>query len=299
METKFKSLMDFDKKFPDEQSCRDRLEQARWHGEPVCAQCGSVRKIYHVADGKLLKCADCRRQFSVRVGTIFEDSALPLKKWFLAIYILNAHKKGISSCQLAKDIEVTQKTAWFMLHRIRYATKHNTFMKPLNGIVEVDETFVGGRADGRGHRDKFNNKTPVFGMVERQGEVRAMPVPQTNASCLMPIINSNISPDAVIMSDDYSVYDNLGRTLKDHKVVNHSKKEYVRGEAHTNTIEGFWSLMKRGINGIYHHVSQEHLHRYTDEFAYRYNSRKSTDPERFENFLERVEGRLTYKKLIE
>jgi transposase-like protein len=221
-----------------------------------------------------------------------------LKKWFLAIYILTAHKKGISSVQLSKDIEVTQKTAWFMLRRIRYAVEYKTFAKPLNGIVEIDETWVGGRGEGRGHRDKFDNKTSVFGMVERQGEVKAMPVPRTNATYLFPIIQKHISPEAVIMSDDYSAYDSLNKTFKDHKVVKHSQQEYVRGEVHTNTIEGFWSMMKRGINGIYHHVSKEHLHRYTDEFAYRYNSRKSSDPERFEKFFDRVEGRLTYAQLV-
>lgn len=150
MKGKFKSLYDFNKEFPDEEACRNYLEKLRWNGQPICAQCGSIRKIYHIKGGRILTCADCRRQFTVRVGTIFEDSALPLKKWFLAIYILTAHKKGISSCQLAKDIEVTQKTAWFMLHRIRYAVKMKTFNKPLNGIIEVDEAYVGGRVHGQG-----------------------------------------------------------------------------------------------------------------------------------------------------
>ncbi len=297
METKFKSLYDFEKQFPDEKACRDYLEKLRWNGVPVCAQCGSIRKIYHIKDGKILTCADCRKQFTVRVGTIFEDSALPLKKWFLAIYMLNSHKKGISSCQLAKDIEVTQKTAWFMLHRIRYATKHKTFIKPLKGTIEVDETYVGGRERMPVARPDAKKKQVVFGMLQRDGEVRAMHVPSASTELIVPIMKEHISSEANLMSDESGIYIKIGREYRSHQTVHHRTNEYVRGEVHTNSIEGFWSLMKRGINGIYHHVSEDHLHRYTDEYAYRYNSRKLTDPQRFEKFFESVEGRLTYEKL--
>lgn len=147
--------------------------------------------------------------------------------------------------------------------------------------------------------DIRKQKKTVFGMLERGGEVRAMPVEHANAKTLRPIIRENISTESIIMSDEFGSYKNLNKEFKGHNIVKHSKKEYVRGDVHTNTIEGFWSLMKRGINGIYHHVSHEHMHRYSDEFAYRYNSRKSTDPQRFERFFDRVEGRLTYKKLVE
>ncbi|HLE31994.1 MAG TPA: IS1595 family transposase, partial [Bacteroidota bacterium] len=183
---KFTNLLDVANRFPDDKSCREFLEFSRWGTKPVCPHCGSVRKIYRINDGKLFKCADCRKQFTVRVGTIFEDSALPLQKWFMAVYLITAHKKGISSVQLGKDIGVTQKSAWFMLHRIRYAVRTKP-SKPLNGIVEADETYVGGKPrkgtlrnpseSGLGNkRGRGTTKTPVFGMVERGGRVSAQAV---------------------------------------------------------------------------------------------------------------------------
>jgi transposase-like protein len=297
--TPFNNILDFYNRFPDEQACRDYLAQARWQDKPVCSHCGYSEKVYSINDGKLYKCAKCLKQFTVRIGSIFEDSALPLQKWFMAIYILTAHRKGISSCQLARDIEVTQKTAWHMLHRIRYAIKTKSFNKPLNGIVEVDETYVGGKAHGQGRGYMQPNKTAVFGMLERQGEVRAEPVIHACKEVLKPIIRRNVSRDAVIMSDEFKAYRGLNKEFKDHQVVAHSKKQYAKGIAHTNNIENFWSMMKRGINGIYHHVDKKHLHRYTDEFAYRYNSRKLNDVERFHAFFQYCSGRLTYQELID
>jgi transposase-like protein len=297
--TKFNNFVDFGKRFPDEQSCREYLAHARWNGKPICPHCGYWEKIYKINDGKLYKCVRCKKQFTVRVGSIFEDSALPLQKWFMAIYILTAHRKGISSCQLARDIEVTQKTAWHMLHRIRYAIRTKSFDRPLEGIVEIDETYVGGQSHGQGRGYSQPNKTPVFGMLERNGEVRAKPVLRTNAKTLMPIIRDNISRDATIMSDEYASYRKLKEEFKDHQTVEHYRKQYVRnGNIHTNNIENFWSLMKRGINGVYHWTSKKHLHRYTDEYAYRYNSRKITDIERFHMFFLYCSGRLTYEDLI-
>jgi transposase-like protein len=298
-ETKFNNFVDFGKRFPDEQSCREYLAQARWNGEPICSHCGYSEKVYRINDGKLYKCAKCRKQFTVRVGSIFEDSPLPLQKWFMAIYILTAHRKGISSCQLARDIEVTQKTAWHMLHKIRYAIKTKSFNKPLNGIVEIDETFVGGKSHGMGGGYTQPNKTAVFGMLERKGEVRAQPVSRVCGDILKPIIRQNISPDATIMSDEFSGYRSLKNEFKNHEVVVHSKKEYVRGDVSTNNIEAFWSLMKRGIFGTYHKVDKKHLHQYTDEFMYRYNSRKIKDIERFHEFFNHCSGRLTYQELID
>ncbi len=296
---KLNSFADLDKVLPDEKACQTFLIDQRWNGKPVCIKCGSVRKLYIINGGKLLQCADCRKTFSPKVGTIFEDSPVPLKKWFMAIYVLTAHKKGISSVQLSKDIDVTQKTAWFMLHRIRHAVKVKSFEKPLGGIVEVDETYVGGKTLKNKMVPGQRRKAVVFGMVQRQGEVRAMPIKHAWVEIMDPIIKENISPDSTLMTDELPAYINTGRTFKEHGTVNHRSHEYVRGQVHTNTIEGFWSILKRGINGIYHHVSEEHLHRYTDEYAYRYNSRSLTDPQRFEKFFEKVEGRLTYKKLVE
>jgi transposase-like protein len=296
-EIKFNNLLDVVNRFPNEQSCRDFLEQMRWNGKPVCPRCGYSEKIYRIQGGKLLKCASCRQPFSVKIGTIFEDSALPLQKWFYAFFIFSSHKKGISSCQLARDISVTQKTAWHMLHRIRLAMKTKSFEKPLDGIVEADETFVGGKKRGRNKTGYPNDKTPVFGMVQRQGEVRTMPIANVKADTIKPIIRNNVSFDSVLMTDNYNGYKGLDKEFKEHNIISHSTHQYVNGIIHTNTIEGFWSLLKRGIFGIYHHVSPEHLSRYCEEFEYRYNTRKLTETDRFALTLAQCAGRLTYKSL--
>ena len=298
-EPKFRNLLEVQKCFPTEQSCIDYMIHRRWNDKPVCVHCGSSRKIYKMNGGKLLKCADCRKQFSVRVGTIFEDSALPLQKWFYAIYIFSAHKKGISSCQLGKDISVRQATAWHMLHRIRESMRPKTNDSQLKNIVEADETYIGGKKH-KGKRGRGSeNKTPVFGMLERQGDVRTMPVERVNGQTLKGLIRKNIDLNATIMTDEWTAYNGLGKEFSSHEVVNHGRKEYVRaGSIHVNNIENFWSLLKRGIFGIYHHVSPEHLSRYCDEFQFRYNSRKDEDKLRFTAMLEHCEGRLMYKTLV-
>ena len=295
---KFKSLLDVVKYFPDETTCRNFLAKARWGNKPVCVKCGSFRKIYSLREGKVFRCADCGKEFTVRVGTIFEDSALPLQKWFMAIYLLTAHKKGISSMQLSRDIEVTQKTAWFMLHRIRWAVKTKSLEKPLKGVFEIDETYIGGKTTGKG-TGYTGHKTPVFGMLQRNGVVRAEKVEKPSGKTLKPIILKTIHSDSVIMSDTYGGYKGLKHAYKGHHTVNHIRKEYVRGRVHTNTIEGFWSLLKRGVIGIYHHVSPKHLDRYVDEFEFRYNSRHISDTDRFKAMLNFIDGRLMYKNLIE
>jgi transposase-like protein len=265
-------LIDVVSRFPDEQSCR-------------------------VAKGALYKCGKCQKQFSVRVGTIFEDSALPLQKWFFAIFILTAHRKGLSSLQLHRDIGVTQKTAWFMLHRIRYAIKTKSFNKPLDGIVEADESYVGGKSHGVTGRGA-KGMTPVFGAIQRGGDVMAQPIKKANAKTIQPIMRKHISPEAVIITDEWHAYRNLEDSFDSHETVNHGNKEYVRGDIHTNTIENFWSHLKRGLRAIQHAVSKRHLHRYVDEYAYRFNSRRMTDYERFTQFFQRCSGRLTYSELI-
>jgi transposase-like protein len=295
---KFNSLLDIVKHFPDEKSCLEHLEKMRWNNKIICPHCGSDRKIYRINDGKLFKCSDCLKQFTIRVGTIFEDSALPLQKWFMGIYLIMAHKKGISSVQLGKDIEVTQKTAWFMLHRIRYAIRTKSFDKPLDGIIEVDETFIGGKTHGQGTGYSQPNKTAVFGMVERKGDVRANTVKHVNGKTLKPIIIENVSKKSIIMSDEFGAYKDLDKKFKDHQIVVHSNKEYVRGIAHTNCIESFWALLKRSIVGIYHHVDKKHLDKYVDEFEFRYNNRYIHDAERFSSMLSLCHGRLMYKNLI-
>lgn len=296
-EPRFRNLLDVQRRFPDEKSCREYLEQARWHGKIVCVHCGSSERIYRINDGKLFKCSECRKQFSVRVGTFFEDSALLLQKWFFAIFIFSAHKKGISSCQLARDINVRQATAWFMLHRIRQGMSPKLNEKQLKNIVEADETYIG----GKGHKGKpgrgSENKAPVFGMAERGGNLISQPIKRANAKTLQGLIEKAVYRDATIMTDEWSAYNGLSKEFE-HKVVNHSRKEYVNGDIHVNTIESFWALLKRGIFGIYHHVSPEHLHRYCNEFQYRYNTRKIEDSERFTATLGQCQGRLTYDQLI-
>jgi transposase-like protein len=295
-EPNFKGIVDFLKRFPDEESCISYLIQARWDDKPVCPHCESDRKIYKIKGGRILTCADCRKQFTVKVGTIFEDSALPLQKWFMAIYILTAHKKGISSLQLSRDINVTQKTAWFMLHRIRYAVKVKSFDKPLMGTIEADETYVGGKKHGTRGRGS-ENKTPVFGMIQRKGDVRCMPVKEVDAKTLQGIIGDHVGLGSVVMTDEWRAYNGLCIDYT-HKRIGHLKKQYVKGGTHTQNIEGFWSQMKRGINGIYHAVSPKHLERYCDEFSYKHNTRKVNDSQRFASALGRVDCRLTYKNLI-
>ncbi len=307
MKTKFNNILDVVKHFPDETACRNFLAESRWGKTPVCVHCGSSRKIYKVSGGKLLKCADCRKQFSVRVGTIFEDSALPLQTWFMAIYLLTAHKKGISSVQLGKDIGVTQKTAWFMLHRIRFAVRTKSFEKPLDGTIEADETFIGGKEKNK-HFDKrtketqgrsLETKSAVFGIRQREGVVIAQRVYRVDSANLFPILIKQVSPDANVITDEMSAYRKLNKHFKNHSQIDHGRKEYVRGNIHTNSIESFWAILKRGIFGIYHQVSKKHLDKYVDEFEFRFNSKHIHDTERFSLMLKNCSGRLMYKNLIQ
>ncbi len=293
--TKLTNLGDFDAKFPNEQACRDFFEQIRWNGHISCPNCGS-QETSKFKSGKLYWCKDCKKQFTVRVGTIFEDSALPLRKWFLAIYLLTSRKKGISSVQLSKDIGVTQKTAWFMLHRIRYAVRTRTFEK-LSGTVEIDETWIGGKRHGMGQGHATQGKTILLGMKQRGGDVRAETLKSWKRRSFEGPIAENIAPGSEIFTDDAHSYGALPKVYK-HESVNHSKKEYVRGRVHTNGIESFWALFKRVYHGTYHWMSPKHLDKYVDECEFRMNSKKETDAQRFASMLEFAGGRMTYKQLI-
>jgi len=302
--TEFKSLIDLTKKFPDEKTCIEHLEAIRWNGN-VVSPFDPTSKVYKCAGFKY-KCKNTGKYFNVRTGTIFEDTKVPLQKWFMAIYIVNSHKKGISSHQLAKDIEITQKSAWFLLHRIRYAQDHQNFKKTLRDVVQADESFFGGKNKNR-HADKkveynqskgraFKDKTPVLGLMQ-YGQVTLRVIPNTQAETMRPIIRDLVEKGSILVTDEYDPY----RWLRGHcfhVVVNHSRGQYVNGAFHTNSIEGFWSHFKRGVYGIYHQISRKHLHRYCSEFAFRYNTRKTTDPNRFNLCLTDIEKRLTYKQLI-
>lgn len=289
------NLIEFYSRFGDEQACRDYLENARWGDEVTCPKCGVVGEAYKYSDGRLFKCGACRKQFTVRVGTIFEDSKLPLQKWFLAIYLATSLKKGISSIQLSKYLGITQKSAWFMLHRIRYAVETKSYDKPLDGDIEMDETYIGGR---RPMDKKNDNKTPVVGAVQRKGRIYTEVTQDASSTTLQRIIRDHVAPDATLYTDDWCGYTRAARLVGTHQSVNHSAKEWVNGMANTNSIEGFWSHLKHGIDGIYHHVSAQHLQRYCDEYQYRFNTRGFTDGERFADWFGYSMGKLTYKELI-
>ena len=304
----FKSIADLLQAFPDEASCYAHLEAIRWNGT-VVSPFDATSKVYVCATRSgqptRYKCKNTGQYFNVKVGTIFEDTKIPLQKWFMALYILSSHKKGISSHQLAKDIDITQKSAWFVLHRLRYAFDHPNYQAAMNGTIEVDETYVGG-AEANKHKSKktpgnqgrsTKTKKPVLGMVERGGNVSAQVVDDTTKATIHEAIEAKVVAGSSIMTDEYQSYNGLN-AVYNHEIVRHSAKQYVNGMAHTNTMEGFWSLLKRGIDGIYHHVSFKHLQRYCDEFVLRYNSRKFGTCQRFYFVLGNMEGRLTYNTLI-
>lgn len=304
----FNNLRELILSMPTEKACREYLAKQRWvDGKATCPYCGHG-KCYSIEDGERYKCAskECYKRFKITVGTIFEASNIPLTKWFTAIYLVTAHKKGISSYQLGKDIGVTQKSAWFMLHRIREAMKFKGNDK-LSNVTEIDEVYIGGKVPNmsktkrkklRDEQNTYNTKTMVMGMLERNGQLKLMPV-TPNSIGILNAIRQNVDTSASLITDQNGAYTDLKNEYASHESVNHSAKEYVRkGNIHTNSIEGAFSLLKRSIIGIYHQVTPKHLSRYCDETSYRYNLREMTDAERFSLSLSNIEGRLTYRDLI-
>lgn len=289
-------------KFTEDQA-RDYLESIRWANGRTCPHCNS-EKSYKLNPKKnsnkpvrkgVYKCSKCRKQFTVMVGTIFSDSHIPLNKWLISIYLMASSKKGISSNQLHRMLGVTYKSAWFMTHRIRYAMQQ-TYRNKLNGIIEADETFIGGKSRRIGRQTGFENKTPVVSLVQREGNVRSFVVDTVSSRNLKRILNENVDNTSNLITDEGRWYINAGKDFNSHKVVNHSKFEYVRGDITTNTVEGYFGLLKRGVNGTFHHISREHLHRYLAEFDFRYNLRKLKDKEIAPIIIKGFEGkRLTYK----
>jgi transposase-like protein len=300
------------KRYSDEDAAYQFVEAARWPNGPICPHCGIVDNAAYLAPknghrttstGKVSfrrvwQCNECHKQFSVLVGTIFEDSHIPLSKWLLGIHLMCAGKNGVAAIELKRQLGIAERSAWFMAHRIRYAMAHESFDKPLEGIVEADETYVGGKAHGKRGRGAAN-KTPVVSLVERGGTVRSRVVTNVTGKNVKEVLQANVSPDATLMTDAFQVYREPGKDFAAHEVVDHGKGEYARGEAHTNTVEGFFSQLKRSLDGTHHHVSAKHLHRYVGEFDFRYNAREITDGERTVLAIQQTAGkRLQYKGTV-
>jgi transposase-like protein len=304
---KFTNLIELVTYFKDEKVCIKYLEKIRWEGNNyTCPYDGcNHNKVFKYSNGKTYKCSKCQKQFSIRVGTIFEDSKISLKKWFAAIYLVTSHKKGISSLQLSKDVGVTQKTAWFMLHRIRKALGLHQSDDKLDGICEADETYIGGQEKNKHWNKKvkgtqgrsLKTKTIVAGVIERGGELRAKKLESTNVATLGKFISDNVAEGSRVNTDEWLGYRKLHKMF-DHRVVNHKSHQYVDGDVHTNTLEGFWALFKRGIRGVYHLMSAKHMQKYVDEFVFRYNTRDLSEYHRFNTMLDRVNVRLKYCDLV-
>ena len=274
------NLIELYEKFNSEDRCREYLEMLKWPAGVCCTRCGSLSVSRHTKRHQYA-CNDCRYQFSVMAGTALQDSHLPLWKWFLATYLICESKKGISANQIHRSIKVSYKTAWYLCHRIREAMKTDT-SENLKGIVEADETFVGGRYDKRRKRAAWE-KPCVVGVIQRGGEVRAQKIPSRGARAIAGYLKESVAPEAHLMTDEYAGYTKVGKEYQMHSAVNHSALQYVAGLAHTNSIENFWSLFKRGVIGQFHHISEKHLGRYLDEFTYRFNGRD--DEQLFTNTL--------------
>jgi transposase-like protein len=287
------NLIQMFEKFNSEDRCREYLELIRWPSGVCCVRCGEM-SVSKLAKRHQYECNGCGYQFSATAGTVFHDSHLPLWKWFLAVYLMCESKKGMSANQIKRTLDISYKTAWYLCHRIRDAVKVQHTEK-LNGTVEADETFVGGRYDKRRKRAAYE-KPCVVGVIQRKGPVRAEQIPSRGARAIAAFVEASVEPGSKLMTDEYAGYEKVGK-FYDHSTVNHSKLEYVVGLTHTNSIENFWSLFKRGVVGQFHHVSQKHLDRYLDEFTYRFNGRE--DDKLFQNTLRNlVNGKtLTFETL--
>ena len=299
-----------------EEEARETLERIRWRNGPVCPHCGSVENLtrMHGEGGKkgtkhrpgAFQCNNCGEQFTVTIGTIFEDSHIPLRKWLMAFALICSAKKGISALQLQRELELgSYRTAWYLAMRIREAMKKEPMAGLLKGTVEVDETYVGGKprkeaGAPKARRGRGTKKVPVVALVERGGRVRARKIDRVDGATLKGAIRENVDRTSRIMTDEWAAYRGIGAEFEGgHEVVTHSAGEYARDDATTNTVESYFALLKRGVMGSFHHISKQHLDRYCDEFSFRWNHRSTTDAERTEIAIRQGEGhRLTYKQPI-
>lgn len=288
--------------FHDADKAREYLEALRWPNGPVCPHCG-VEGAHYALKGKahrpgLWKCKDCRKQFSVTVGTVFERSKVPLNKWLLAVHLICASKKAMSSHQIHRMLGVTYKSAWFMTHRIREAMKPGStgLMGTGGGVVEADETYWGNNGKQRKGARGYAHKMKVVSLVERDGEKRSIVVPAVTGKTLRAVLEANVCKSAHLMTDEHAGYTKVGWEFASHGVTRHSRGEYAVGNVHSNTAESSFSLLKRGLIGTFHHVGEQHLQRYVTEFDFRWNNRKLCDSERAQSLLRQVGGRrLTYR----
>jgi transposase-like protein len=293
--------------FPDNESARVYLESRLWPAGTICPDCRSGERVTVRKRGGFYHCNACNFDFTVRTGTVFERSKVPLHKWVYAMYLVVTARKGISSMQLAKEIGVTQKTAWFILGRLREACSSPENIDKLKGVIEIDEAFFGGKEKNKHECKKLKagrgsvGKTAVLGMRERGGRTRAQVVQQRNLDFIHGEIHANVEVGSQLYTDDHIVFEGLDGLFYQHESVNHSAGEYARGPASTNSIESVWAVLKRGIHGVYHQVSPKHLHRYVDEFTFRLNEGdvKRHTMRRLESFIDAIVGkRLTYAALI-
>jgi len=305
------TLDEISRRFSTDEKARIYFESIRWENGRFCPHCGNAdeERIYRITANVakkvragLYECGECEKQFTVTVGTIFEDSHIPLRKWLVAWYMLCASKKGVSALQMQRMLGLgSYRSAWFMMHRIRYALQQPEFKDLMKGTVEADETWIGGKAKGVGSGKYRPKKTPVMALVERGGKVRSRVLDRVDASNVSAVLRENVAHRAKLMTDDARVYDLVGTRFPSHEVVNHSKGEYSRpseatvkpkgGRVHTNTVEGFFANLKRGLTGVYHHVEKKYLPLYLAEFDFRYSERETTDGARTNEGVKKISGK--------